>query len=126
MIILPHLPINPEKSSALIIPSKITPPITGIQLHFSNNSVALEDSIKYLEITIDTKLRFDVCLNILARKISWSLGFIKKRKQILPQKTLRSLCYTMIHPYPLYANYYLGKYLHNPFETTKISLKQSS
>ena len=92
--------VNPEKSLALILPPKITTPIPDIQLHFKNNSVTVEDSVKYLGITIDARLNFDVYINILARKICRSLGVITTHKQILPRKTLRSLHYTiLIYPY---------------------------
>ena len=95
--------INPKKSLALIISPKITTPNPDIQLHFNNNSVTLEDSVKYLGITIDPRLNFDVNINTLAGKISRSLGVITKLKQIFPRKTFRSLYYTTIHPYLLYG-----------------------
>ena len=72
--------VNPEKSLALIIPPKITTLILNIHLHFNNNSVILKDSVKYLGITIDARLHFDVHINTLARKISRSLGVITHNK----------------------------------------------
>ena len=95
--------VKPKKSLALIRPPKIITSIPDIQLHFNNNSVTIKDSVKYLGITIDAKLNFDVHINTLTRKISRSLGVMTKLKQILPRKTLRSLYYTMIHPYLLYS-----------------------
>ena len=86
--------VNPEKSLALILPPKITTSIPDIQLKFNNNSVSPKDSVEYLGITIDSRLNFDVH----PREITRSLGVITKLKQILPRKTLCSLCYTMIHP----------------------------
>ena len=82
---------NPEKSLALIVPPKINDPMPDIQLHLNSNSATVEDFVKYLGITIDARLNFDVRINTLARKISRSLGVITKLKQILPRKTLRSL-----------------------------------
>ena len=64
--------VNPEKSLALIILPKITTSIPDIQLNFNNNSVTLKDSVNYLGIAIDTKLNFDVRMNILTRKIARS------------------------------------------------------
>ena len=88
---------NPEKSLALIIPSKTTSSIPDIQPNFNNNLVTLKDSVKYLGITIDARLNFDVHINSLTRKIARSLGITTNFKQILPRKTLHSLYYTMIH-----------------------------
>ena len=92
---------QPEKSLALIIPPKITTSIPNIQLHFNNNAVTLKDSPECLGITIDARLNFGVHINTLTWKISRSLGVVTKNKQILPQKILCSLFYTMIHPYVL-------------------------
>ena len=60
--------LNPTKSLAFMIPLKITTPIPSIELYFKNNSVTLKDSVKYLGITIDAQLNFDVHINILVRK----------------------------------------------------------
>ena len=94
--------VNPEKSLALVKPPKIRTSIPDIQLNF-NNSVTLKDSVKYLGITIDSRLNFDIHVNTLTRKIGRSLSVITKLKQVLPRKTLRSLYYTLIHPYLLYG-----------------------
>ena len=65
------------------IPCLIITPILDIQLHFnSDNSVTLEDSVKYLGIIIDQRLNFDLHISTLARKISNSFGVITKLKQI--------------------------------------------
>ena len=95
--------VNSEKSLALIIPPKIATPIPHIQLNFNNDSVTLEDFVKYVRITIDARLNFDVYISTSVRKISSSLHVITKLKQILPRKTLHSLYDTMIHSYLLYG-----------------------
>ena len=110
--------VNFEKSS-LIIPPIITTSIPDIQVHFYNNSVTLKDSLKYLGITIDARLNFDVHINTLTRKTSRSLGVITKLKQIFLRKTLRSLYYAMIHPYLLYGITIWG----NTYETHLKRLK---
>ena len=72
--------VNLEKSLALIIPLKLSTSIHDIQPHFDNNSVTLKDSVKYLGITIDARLSFDVHINTLTRKIPRSLGVMTKLK----------------------------------------------
>ena len=50
--------VNPKKSSALILPPKITNPIPAIEILFNNNSVSITKLVKYLGITFDKKLNF--------------------------------------------------------------------
>ena len=83
--------VNPEKSLSLIIPPKITTPIPDIQLHFYNNLVTLEDSVKYLGITIDVRLNFNVHSNILARKISAAYNLLTYI-DLLKLKTFKMPC----------------------------------
>ena len=49
---------GPPKSSALLLPPKITDPIPTIERIFNNNPVFVNKSVKYLGITIDKKLHF--------------------------------------------------------------------
>ena len=77
--------VNLEESLALIIPPKIATSIPDIHININYNSVTLKDSGKYLGITIDSKLNFDVHIDSLTRKIARSvvitLGVITKLKQ---------------------------------------------
>ena len=51
--------INPQKSSVLIIPPKITDLIPDIKVFFNNVLVSIHESVRYLGITIDARLNFD-------------------------------------------------------------------
>ena len=62
----------------------------------------IDDTIKYLGITIDNKLNFEEHINALATKISRSLGVLCKPRHILPKSALRNLHHLMIHPHLLY------------------------
>ena len=87
----------------LIIPSKITKPSPDIEIQFLNTSISANDQIKYLGITIDTRLNFKEHIGIVAKKISRSLGVMCKLKNVLPPKVLLVLNYSMIHPHLLYG-----------------------
>ena len=102
----------------LIIPPKIIKPSPDIEIQFLNTSVSANDQIKYLGITIDTRLNFEEHIGIVAKKISRSLGVMCKLRNVLPPKALLVLYYSMIHPHLLYAitiwrNTYISKKIKN-------------
>ena len=87
----------------LIIPPKIIKPSPDIDIQFLNTSISANDQIKYLGITIDSRLKFEEHIGIVAKKISRSLGVMCKLKNVLPPKALLVLYYSMIHPHVLYS-----------------------
>ena len=74
--------VNPKKSSALILPPKITNPIPTLEILFNNNPVSVTKSVKYLGITIDEKLNFAEHITKLTCKISRSVGILSKLQNI--------------------------------------------
>ena len=95
--------VNPKKTMTLIIPSKIIKPSPDIEIQFLNTSISANDQIKYLGITIDTRLNFEEHIGVVAKKISRSLGVRCKLRNVLPPKALLVLYYSMIHPHLLYG-----------------------
>ena len=90
---------NPEKSHCLIIPLKKTLSISNISIYFNDSIIKINDTVKYLGITIDNKLNFEEHINALATKISRSLGVLCKLRHTLPKSALRNLYHSMIHPH---------------------------
>ena len=96
--------VNPQKSLCLIIPPKKNHRISNISINFNDSVIKINDTLKYLGITIDNKLNFEEHINALATKISRSLGVqCKLRRHILPKSALRNLYHSMIHPHLLYG-----------------------
>ena len=94
--------VNPQKTMTLIIPPKITNPSPDIEMQFLNLSISANDQIKYLGITIDSRLNFEEHIGIVAKKISRSFGVMGKLRNVLPPKVLLVLYYSIIHPHLLY------------------------
>ena len=98
-----QITVNPQKSHCLIIPPKKNHRISNISIYFNDSVIKINDTVKYLDITIDNKLNFEECINALATKISRSLGVLCKLCHILPKSALRNLYHSMIHPHLLYG-----------------------
>ena len=68
--------VNPEKSHELIIPSKSTLQIPSVKVYMYKSPLKVKDSVKYSDVTIDSKLNFDDHINLLCGKISRPIGVL--------------------------------------------------
>ena len=66
--------VNPPKNMTQFIPPKIINPIPDFEIQFLHTSISANDQIKYLGITIDTRLNFEEHIGTVAKKISRSFG----------------------------------------------------
>ena len=58
---------------------------------------------KFLGVLIDDKLHFSNHINQICKKISRSIGVIKKLSAYLPQSSLITLYYSIVYPHVIYA-----------------------
>ena len=84
------------------MPPKATSPPPHIHLLFNGSIIPINESVKYLGITIDKKLNFKIHIK-LESKIFRSIGIMTKLRHVLLVKALRTLYYSMIHPHLLYG-----------------------
>jgi len=89
--------VNPQKPFALIIPPKIINPISNFEVFFQDNSVPIKEFVKYLGITIDSRLNIENYISTLASKVSRSVGELSKLRHVLPSAALCNLYYSLIH-----------------------------
>ena len=99
-----NLAINASKTVALNISSKgrICFDFDTLSCTFSNESVQPFASAKYLGITID-RLSFKNPIALLENKIARSIGVMTKLSYYLPQDTLLTLYYSLVHTHSMYA-----------------------
>ena len=64
--------------------------------------IARTEKIKFLGITLDENLNFENHINEICNKLSRSVGILYKLKSFLPEKVLKNLYYTLVHPYVNY------------------------
>ena len=74
-----------------------------VEISFHNSIQALEGCVKYLRITIDSGLKFNLHIKTLESKIARSIGIILKLKQLLLASAIRALYYSTIHAHLLYG-----------------------
>ena len=94
------LTVNPNKSPLLAISSKKNSEPINIDAHYNNYSISQAKVVKYLGIFIDSDLNFYNHIKYVASKAYRAIiGVISKIKHLIPFKTLRSLYYSLIHPF---------------------------
>ena len=116
------LAINASKTKIMIFHPKGKQIPNNLEFWFNNNDVnsfqdpkhiyAIErisnlsrphPAFKILGVWLDENLNFDYHVSVVTKKISKALYFLKKVKNILSIKALKSLYYALIHPHFLYC-----------------------
>ena len=69
--------------------------IRGININFELNT-------KFLVVIMDNKLHFSVHIDGVCRRVSMSLGILKKLSLVFPFGALRKIYYSMVHPFLTY------------------------
>lgn len=98
-----ELQINPNKSSALIIPSTLNSINPDLQMSYDDCIIKCENSCKYLGIFLDNNLHFKPNIMQTEAKISKAVGILSKVRNLFPKNTLLLLYYALIHPHLLYG-----------------------
>ena len=73
-----------------------------------NHDIQRSDSVKYLGVYIDQKLKWNNHVNHIQSKLAKSLGILHKVKNLLTKDTLVTLYYTLFYPYLHYCNVVWG------------------
>ena len=68
-------------------------------IYFENDTLKWIDSIKYLGVLIDSKLNFNLHLNLVRSRISRGTGIIYRLQSYFPRSLLMKLYYSLIYSY---------------------------
>jgi len=70
-----------------------------LDVTYNHTKIATKDCMKYLEIKIASHLKFQRHINSIERKLSISVESMFKLRNVLLQKSLATLHYTLGHPH---------------------------
>ena len=97
-----RLTVNVEKTNCLLVTNLANPvPFNNILL--DNQPLNFVDQIGFLGITLDKNLKFDAHIRFICNKVSKSIGILFRIKHLVPNSCLKTLYYSIIHPYFLYC-----------------------
>ena len=95
-----RLTINVEKSHYTIISNRLT---NQTDILLNNSKLNSVDSCKFLGVTIDNKLKFDIHSQGICSKISKTIGVLYRIKNFVPCYVLKQLYFSFIYPYLNYC-----------------------
>lgn len=114
-----RLSLHPEKTKFMLISNSNVNAPPNILIDYNNIDVDPDPSLiakmsfinnsstpyaKFLGVLIDPKLTFKHHISMVTKKVSTSLYFMRKTKNILSEKAMKLLYYSLFHSYLIYAN----------------------
>lgn len=72
-------------------------------INFANSAITQTSYTKFLGLTIDQHLRYQQHIKLLASKLSKSLGILYRLNSFFPSNILKTLYFSLFHPYLNYA-----------------------
>ena len=102
-----RLSINISKTNMMLF-SNILTPLDIADVFMNNKKIEYASSTRFLGVTIDDKLKFNLHINAITKKISKNIGVLYKLKQYLPCETLLSVYRSIIEVYINYCNLLFG------------------
>ena len=97
------LSINLEKTFAILFSNKAIDHSTNV-LKLNNKIVDVQNTGKFLGVTIDNRLTFKHHVSVVCTKLSKTVGIFLKLYRYIPEKNLINLYYSFVYPYILYCN----------------------
>ena len=97
-----RLSINYRKTFYMIFTNKRNISIPSVIINGSIIYEKLEG--KFLGVLLDNKLKFNMHIDFISKKVSKSIGILYRLREYLPNFSLRSLYYSFVYPYFLYCN----------------------
>lgn len=86
------------------------------------DEISVTDNTRFLGVTLDNNLKFELHVNQISSKLSRSIGVLGKINSFVPSNILTSLYYTLVHPYLCYA---LEAWYHAPsYVTNRVDVLQ--
>ena len=95
--------INPQKSTALLIPSKPNLQINSSGILYNNEKINVCKSAKYVGVQIDDDLNFKSHIQLLHNKLSRAVGIMFKVKNFFPKKVLTLIYHAIFNSHLLYC-----------------------
>lgn len=96
-----RLSLNVSKTSYMIISNKNR--IIDNSVKIDDTPLSLTKQAKFLGIFIDDRLSFDDHLNHVCKKVSRSVGVLRKVSELVPRSVLRTMYLSLVYPFITYG-----------------------
>ena len=102
-LIVNRLSLNINKTNFVVFHPYNKPPKQKITIKIYKKAISEKDHVKYLGILIDSTLTWRNHIDNIASKISKSIGLLYKIRYFVDIKIIKTLYYSLVYPYLIYA-----------------------
>ena len=102
-LIVNRLSLNIDKTNFVVFHPYNKPLKQKITLKLHKNAISEKEHVKYLGIMIDSTLTWRAHIDNVSSKISRAIGLLYKIRPFVNTKLLRTLYYSLVYPYLIYA-----------------------
>ena len=103
-----RLSINTSKTVVMLFSNRQFDIDLNNKVSLCNAELCYVDNVKFLGLTVDNRLKFNVHIADVCKKVSRVVGVLYKVRDILPTKTLINLYYALFYPHVIYTNLIWG------------------
>ena len=97
-----RLTINTSKTNCLFISNRFYTPSPGC-IQLDDHDLNFVSDSRFLGVVIDDHLKYNKHIQYICDKISKSIGIMSRIRHYVPLSCLRSLYFSIVHPYFLYC-----------------------
>ena len=124
-----RLSLNVEKTKYTLFHKKSVRdniPLKLPDLKIANNSIERTTSIKFLGIMIDENITWEDHIHTIEKKLAKNLGLLYQAKHILDNESLKTIYFSYIHSYLIYANISWGSTYFTKLKTVHYQQKHAA
>ena len=101
-------------------------PLKLPDLKIANNSIERTTSIKFLGVMIDENITWEDHMHTIEKKLAKNLGLLYQAKHILDNESLKTIYFSYIHSYLIYANISWGSTYFTKLKTVHYQQKHAA
>ena len=102
------LSINTDKTYCMLFTNRQVPNLLP-PIYLNNKIIKYQNTVRYLGLMLDNRLKFDIHIETISKKISKSTGIFYKLRSITGGECLNILYHSLVSPYLSYCSLIWGK-----------------
>ena len=118
------LSLNIDKTNSIIFHPNNKPLKQHGTIKINKKAINEKESIKYLDVLVDSSLSCKYQISNLTKKISRAIGIMYKLRPFLPLNVMKNVCYSLIYSHIFYAIEVWGSALKTEFDKILILQKR--
>jgi exonuclease III len=103
-----RLSVNVDKTFSLLFTNRSHDVNNELKVYLNGIGIDFALNTKFLGVILDSSLTFKNHIDHVCNKVSRQIGILYKLRSYVPEKVMRDLYYSLVHPYLIYCNLVWG------------------